>query len=135
MKKNRRSRKGKGFATASGISGVFSFLGGWQLCHNLCLAVIAMLSVIGITVTGMPLLFLTQYAIYFWSAALIFLIPTIFMYFRNCCMSKNLLLFNIGIIVLSVPFIQELNPVFWVIGGVIILISIFSYLKGRFYGK
>jgi len=34
-----------------------------------------------------------------------------------------------------VPFIQELNPVFWVIGGVIVLISIFSYLKGRFYGK
>ena len=134
MKKS-RNRREKGIVAVSGISGSLSFLGGWQICHNLCLVVIAMLSFIGISVAGMPLLFLTQYAVYFWSAALIFLIPTIFMYFRNCCMSKNLLLFNIGIIVLSVPFIQELNPVFWVIGGVIVLISIFSYLKGRFYGK
>ena len=116
----------------SGASGGLSFLGGWQVCHNLCLAVIALLSFIGISVAGMPLLFLTQYAIYFWSAAVVLLIPSIFMYLKNkACMSKNLILFNIGIVVFSIPFLQEVSLVFWFAGGLIIAFSLFSFFKNK----
>ena len=116
----------------SGASGGLSFLGGWQVCHNLCLAVIALLSLIGISVAGMPLMFLTQYAIYFWSAAVVLLIPSIFMYLKNkACMSKNLILFNIGIVVFSIPFLQEVSLVFWFAGGLIIAFSLFSFFKNK----
>ena len=123
--------KTKIFSLFSGISGGLSFLGGWQICHSLCLTVIAILSAIGITVAGMPLLFLTQYAFYFWAIALILLVPTIFMYKNKACMSKNLILFNIGIIVFSIPFLQEISLVFWLGGGITVLYSIYNFMKSR----
>ncbi len=120
------------FAAMSGASGGLSFLGGWQVCHNLCLAVIALLSLIGVTVVGMPLLFLTQYAVYFWSAAAVFLAPTLYMYSKHSkCVSKNLIIFNIGILIFSVPFVQELNPFFWAVGGIIIFYTIFNFIKNK----
>ena len=129
---NKELKKEKKFVVASGVSGSLSFLGGWQICHNLCLAVVAILSLIGISVVGMPLLFLTQYAVYFWSAAAAFLVPTLYMYFKHPkCMSKNLIIFNIGILIFSVPFIQELNLIFWAAGGAIILFSVYNFLKNR----
>ena len=131
MRKN-KTKKGKAFVAMSGLSGSLSFLGGWQVCHNLCLAVIALLSFIGISVAGMPLLFLTQYAIYFWSAAVVLLIPSTFMYLKNkAYMSKNLILFNIGIVVFSIPFLQEISMVFWLVGGIIFLYTIYSFMKSR----
>ena len=132
-RKNKKTKKrGRVFVAMSGASGGLSFLGGWQVCHNLCLAVIALLSLIGISVAGMPLLFLTQYAVYFWSAAVVLLIPTIFMYLKNkACISKNLILFNIGIVVFSIPFLQEISLVFWLGGGIIVLYSIYNFMKNR----
>lgn len=130
--KKKQNKKEKGLAAASGVSGSLSFLGGWQICHNLCLGIIALLGFFGIAVQGMPLLFLTQYSIYFWSAAAIFLIPTLIMRFsKNCCMPKNLVLFNIGIVIFSIPFLQELSLVFWTIGGLFIILSAISFLKNR----
>lgn len=124
-KKAKIEKQRKVFAATSSLSGGLSFLGSWQICHNLCLGIIALLGFFGIAVAGMPLLFLTQYSIYFWSAALAFLIPTLYMYFRkNCLMSKNLLLFNIGIIIFSFPFFQEISFVFWLSGASIVLFVI-----------
>lgn len=132
-KKIKTERKGKMLSAASGVSGTLSFLGGWQICHNLCLAIIVILSAIGITVAGMPLLFLTQYAIYFWSAAAVLLIPTLIMYWKNrTCMSNNLAFFNIGIVIASVPFFQSYQAAFWLIGGIIILYSIWGFLRRKF---
>ena len=132
MRRKNKTNKGKAFVALSGVSSSLSFLGGWQICHNICLAVIAFLSFIGISTVGMPLLFLTQYAAYFWSVAIVLLIPTLVMYFKNrYCMSKNLILFNIGIIVFSLPFLQEISLVFWLIGGLIIFYSFGSYVKNR----
>ncbi|MBI4170972.1 MAG: hypothetical protein HY514_04705 [Candidatus Aenigmarchaeota archaeon] len=118
----------------SSLSGGLSFLGGWQVCHNLCLGIIALLSVVGITVAGMPLLFLTQYTIYFWSIAVLILVPALILYWKNRkCMSAKLLLFNVGIITASTPF-MELQPyqiAFWAIGGILIAGSIWMFLKPR----
>src|SRR3989344_1846903 len=96
VKNDRKTHKEKFLSLFSGLSGSLSFLGGWQVCHNLCLGIIALLSIVGITVVGMPLLFLTQYAIYFWSVAVLLLIPTLIMYWKNRkCMSVKLILFNV----------------------------------------
>ena len=115
-------------------SGSLSFLGGWQICHNLCLGITAALSLIGITIVGMPLLFLTQYAVYFWLIALALLVPTLVMYWKTkTSMSKNIILANVGIIIAAIPFV-DLQPyqfVFWAIGGFLIGVSVFSYIKKK----
>ncbi|MEK6887627.1 MAG: hypothetical protein AABX14_01650 [Candidatus Aenigmatarchaeota archaeon] len=133
--KNNKDKEKRFLGLFSGISGSLSFLGGWQVCHNLCLGVIALLSLIGITVVGMPLLFLTQYAVYFWSAAVLLLVPTVIMYWKNRrCMSGKLVLFNAGIVIASVPFpqFQAYYIIFWIIGGIVILGSILMFLKSKF---
>ena len=106
-RKIKPNKKRKSLTTVSSISGGLSFLGGWQICHNLCLVVIALLSAIGVTVAGMPLLFLNQYAVYFWSAAALLLIPTLIMYWKNkALMSGKPVIFNLGIVTAGVPFAQ-----------------------------
>lgn len=130
--KNNKTYKEKFLGMFSGVSGGLSFLGGWQVCHNLCLGIIALLSIIGITVVSMPLLFLTQYAVYFWSIAVLLLIPTVVMYWKNRkCMSSKLILFNMGIVIASIPFssLQAYQIVFWLIGGSLLFRSIWLFLK------
>ena len=127
--------KEKVTSTFSVLSGSLSFLGGWQICHNVCLGIIASLSLIGITIVGMPLLFLTKYAAYFWSIAVVLLIPTFIMYWYNRkCMSKNIVLTNIGIIVAAIPFasLQPYQVLFWSVGGILIGLAVLSYIKSRF---
>ena len=134
-KKVAKRPKTKFFSFFSGISGSLSFLGGWQVCHNLCLGIIAALSLIGITIVGMPLLFLQQYNVYFWSVAVLLLIPTLAMYWKSRKrMSSNLLLFNIGIIIAAVPFIelQDYMVFFWITGGALIFHSSLTLVKGHF---
>lgn len=134
MKKKGKSsfKKSKTLSVVSGLSGTLSFLGGWQICHNLCLGIIALLSIIGITVAGMPLLFLTQYAIYFWSVAALLLMPTLIMYWKNRkCMSSRLLLLNLGIVISAVPFSSTYHVIFWLAGGAIILLSILMFVKSK----
>lgn len=134
-KSSTKTRKERFLSLFSGLSGGLSFLGGWQVCHNLCLGIIALLSVIGITVVGMPLLFLTQYAVYFWSAAVIILIPTFILYWKNRkCMSVKLLLLNVGIIIASIPFasLRTYQVVFWLVGGIFITSSVWMFVMPRF---
>ncbi len=134
-KNKSKTHKERFLSLFSGVSGSLSFLGGWQICHNLCLGIIALLSIIGIAVVGMPLLFLIQYAVYFWSIAVLLLAPTLIMYWKNRkCMSIKLILFNVGIVVASVPFasLQAYQIAFWIIGGILIAGSIWMFLKSRF---
>jgi len=115
------------------FSGFLSFLGGYQVCHNICLAIIAALSIIGIVITGMPLLFLTKVAVPFWIAAVLLLIITLVLYFKKKCISKTLIIFNTGILIAGTPFqqAQEYSVLLWSIGGVLVIISIISYTKSK----
>lgn len=131
----KRNKKKNLLGIFSGISGSVSFLGSWQICHNLCLGIVTLLSLIGISIVGMPLLFLTRYTIYFWSAAVLLLIPTFIMYWKNRkYMSKNIILFNIGIIIASTPFasLQSYQFLFWFVGGVLIAIAALNYIRSKF---
>ncbi len=136
MKKASNKNKGKTYkerflSLFSGVSSSLSFLGGWQVCHSLCLGIIALLSLIGITVVGMPLLFLQQYNIYFWSLAVLLLLPVLFLYLKKKAgMHKPLLLANIGIIIAAIPLnIGDFIIAFWAVGFGTVALSILMHYK------
>ncbi|MBS3101932.1 hypothetical protein J4458_00615 [Candidatus Woesearchaeota archaeon] len=124
----------KATSFSSSLSGALSFLGGYQVCHNVCLGIIALLSFIGITIVGMPLLFLQKVAIPFWTAAVLLFAITLIFYFKKKCISKNLLMLNSGIIIAGVPFkaLQSYLAIFWIIGGTLFVLSLLFYIKGKF---
>ena len=132
-KENKDVKNGRILNLTSSTSGVMGFLGGYQVCHNVCLGIIALLSIIGITLVGMPLLFLTKVAVPFWIAAFSLFLISLFFYLKSRCLSRNLLLFNGGIIIAGVPFnsLKNFLVFFWIIGGSIILISITLFIKDR----
>lgn len=115
------------------FSGAASILGSWQVCHNICLVIIALLAVLGITVTGMPLLFLTKLAIPLWTAAFILLLITFGIYIKKKCISSRLMLFNSGLIIAGIPFqqVQQFSRQFWVIGGVLVLTAVSLFIKEK----
>lgn len=120
-------------SVSSTISGTMGFLGGYQVCHNVCLGIIALLSLIGITVAGMPLLFLQKVAIPFWIAAVVLLGVTMAFYLKKKCISKNLIIFNSGIIIAGIPFqqLQGFTKIFWIMGGSLIVLSLIFYLRSK----
>lgn len=123
-------------ATGS-ISGAASILGSWQVCHNLCLGLIAVLGILGITVTGMPLLFFTKIAIPVWIVAVALLFITIAIYIKKPCISKNLILVNSGLVIAGTPFqaLQKFSLFFWIIGGILALAGISFFIKDKIQRK
>ena len=119
--------KEKLLSVANGLSGSFSFLGGYQVCHNACLALISILTILGFTVAGMPLLFLTKVAVPFWTVALALLIITIILKFgKNMNISGKIILLNSGLIIAGTPFqqVQKFNYIFWIVGGILVVFGI-----------
>lgn len=117
------------------FSGILSFLGSYQVCHNICMGIIAILAGLGIVLKGMPLLFLQKVALPFWIAAvLMLLILTLLKLQNRMCISKNNLLLNSGLIIAGIPFraVQNYSLYFWIIGGIIVLISAARFVKKKF---
>jgi hypothetical protein len=125
--------KEKIIGTTGSISGAASVMGSWQICHNICLGIVALLALLGITVVGMPLAFLTRLAVPFWSVAVALLLVTIILYVKKKCISKNLIMFNSGLIIAGVPFqvLQNFQIFFWVIGGVLALTATGIFIKNK----
>ena len=115
------------------VSGAASILGSWQVCHSICLGIVALLGIIGITVVGMPLLFLTKIAIPLWIVAIILLAITIILYIKKKCISRGWILFNTGLIVAGTPFqqIQNFIEYFWIVGGVIAIYGVVLIIKDK----
>ena len=119
------------------ISGIASILGSWQICHNVCLVIVALLGILGITVVGMPLAFLTEIAVPIWTVAFILLLITIILYIKKKCISKQLLLFNTWLIIAGIPFqsLQKFSVIFWVVGGLIAAAGIYLFIKSKLNTK
>ena len=126
--------KEKAISVSSGVSGAVSLLGGYQVCHNICLGIITLLSIIGITVVGMPLLFLTKVAVPFWIVAFLLLMITLFFYYKKKCISKKLILFNSGLIIAGIPFkqVQNFSIIFMITGGLFVLCAFYLFINGKF---
>ena len=120
------------------LSGSLSFLGGYQVCHNICMALVALLTFLGFTVVGMPLLFLQKVAIPFWIIATILLsIIVTLNYKRLTHISNKVVLLNLGLLIAGTPFksLQSFAYVFWLIGGILIFSSAIWYVKGKISAK
>ncbi len=119
----------------SGLMGVFS---SWTVCHNVCIALIALLAIIGITVVGMPLLFLQKVAVPFWTVAVILFAVLLALKMRKMgCLSGKALTLNAGLIVFGMPLqsLQQFSLLFRVAGGAIILAAVAMFISGRFSKK
>ena len=125
--------KEKAIGATGSVSGIASILGSWQVCHNICLGIIALLGIIGITIVGMPLLFLTKIAVPIWAVAVILLLVTIAIYMKKKCISKNLIILNSGLIIAGTPFqpLQKFSVFFWTAGGILVLAGILLFIKEK----
>lgn len=123
----------KVIAASGTLSGATSILGSWQICHSICLGIIALLSAIGITLVGMPLLFLTKIAVPLWSGAFGILLITVILYLKKKCISLKMIIFNSGLLIAGVPFaaVQKFAVVFWIIGGIIASVAIIWYIQEK----
>lgn len=130
--------KEKLIGTSGSIAGTLSVLGSYQVCHNACLALISLLTILGFTVAGMPLLFLTKVTIPFWIAAISILAIAVFLkYKRIMNLSSKALLLNSGLIIAGVPFqqVQNFNYIFWIAGGILAVFSIGWYIYEKMEKK
>lgn len=123
----------KSGSIVSSLSGTLSLLGGYQVCHNICLGLIAVLSLVGISLVGMPLLFLTKVALPFWIVAAFLFIVSLLLYLKGRCLPRNLLLLNGGIVIAGVPFnsLENVLVYFWLLGGAMVLLSIVLFFKDK----
>lgn len=116
----------------STITGITSVLGSWQVCHTVCLGIVTILGIIGITLTGMPLSFLTTIAKPVWTIAVTLYAITLLLHTRkHACISPTILLLNAGIIIAGIPFIQSYTPIFYIIGGTITTIAIINIIREK----
>ena len=128
-----RNTKERIIGATGSLSGIASILGSWQACHSVCLALIGFLSILGITVVGMPLAFLTGVAIPVWIVAVMLLIIVVILYIKKGCISSRLLVVNSGLIIVGIPFpfLQQFTKIFWIIGGVLVMIGILLFVKDK----
>ncbi len=120
-------------AATGSVSAAASVLGSWQICHSVCLALIAALSVIGITLQGMPLLFLTKIAVPVWIVAAALLGLALYFYFAKRCIAKWMLVLNAGLLTAGIPFraVQPIIVAFWAIGGILVLAALVLLVHSR----
>ncbi len=124
--------KEKILSAGSGISGLMGVFSSWTVCHNVCTAAIAILALIGITVTGMPLLFLQSVAVPFWTAAVLILAVLLLLKWRKMgCFSGKMLLLNAGLVVMGTPFAASFRWLFWMVGGALALAALFLFVRKR----
>src|SRR3990167_3028862 len=114
MRQKKIQKTGK-YASAGATAFTTLVITSHNFCHYLCLGVVALLSIAGITAAGMPLMWLEDYAVYFWGMGLIFLAVSFYLlYTRPFCISKNAIMANSGLLIIAVPItVGSLNYGFW----------------------
>jgi len=113
------------------VSGGASILGSYTICHQVCLGLIALLSVVGITVVGMPLAFLSKYTMFLWGLGAAMLgITALLFYFNHYCISGKLLAANAGFLIAGLPFeaFLKYQPFLWTAGGAIVISTLALWL-------
>ena len=121
MKNDKTKNEGKVVSAANAASAGGSIIGAHNICHSICMAAVALLSVFGVVIASDALMFLESFALPFWTMGIAFLGISIFLYTKYCCISKKLLVFNAGLLIIGIPFVQTLSYawVFWITGIII----------------
>jgi len=141
--------KDKVISATGSLSGGMSILSSYNVCHSICMGVIAALSVFGVAVAGFPLAFLLPYQPYFWAIGIAILVVALILYtqakhslavpsgtgsareIKGPCISKHMILANAGLLVSGIPFAksQFSSYLLLTIGLVIVAAAIALYLK------
>ncbi len=128
LKKKIGSRVGI-LSTASSGASVFS---SYNVCHSICMVVVSLLSIMGVTASATFLLFLQPYSLLLWNIGLAFLVLSLLLYIRfGGCISWKLIMFNGGLIIASFPFFESMFYVFWAVGFPISGYAVYLYIKSR----
>lgn len=110
MKTSALSLKSRLFGGGGTTSGVLGGIGSLHnVCHSLCVTVVSIAALFGITLNILPLMFLQTYQLYFWIAALIFTVTSLYFYLqqrRKVARDRNLLLINSGLLIFGLPLAQ-----------------------------
>jgi len=130
-------KEGKAVAGVNAAAGGMGIISAHNVCHTICESLVGVAAVFGITGIGMPLAFLTDYNIYFWAMAFAFLLVGFALLIGKKCISKNMMLFNGGVVLAGVPFafLTPVLPAFWAAGSGLVLLSVYNYAKGKINKK
>ncbi|MEM4389451.1 MAG: hypothetical protein QXG98_02205 [Candidatus Micrarchaeia archaeon] len=122
---------------ANSLFGSLGFVGSaHEVCHASCTVAIALLSVAGVSVSGMPLLFLQDWALAFWGMGVAFMAFSIWLARGGFhAPSPKLLTANAGILIAGVPFgfVDALRPLLWLFGGTMVTAAVAWFLYERFF--
>ena len=123
----------KAVGALGSVSGLTSILGSWQICHNICLSLVAILGAIGIAVAGLPLIFLTKIALPAWILAVSLFFVTLFFYFKKKCIPQYMVVVNLGLLVAGTPFqsLKNYQTFFWIAGGAIIIFGVVLFMNKK----
>jgi hypothetical protein len=138
-----RSRREKGFeltiptlsprfvSRGSSVSGCASILGSWQICHNLCMSLVAALTTLGFAIQGMPLLFLNRWQKPLWMVALAFFGALLLLRFvtRMRFITRRSVFGNAGLMLAGLPFDVPWVSSARIAGIAIAIIALAGYLK------
>lgn len=125
------------FGSGGTTSSVFGAIGSvHNVCHSLCVTVVSMLAIFGITTQILPLMFLQTYQLYFWLGALVFTGASFYFYLKQRhprTFDRNLLFINVGLLTFGMPFKQfsDYMDFFRFIGGSLAIIGVFLLLFGK----
>lgn len=127
-----RRQAGRLFEGGGIASGVFGAIGSvHNVCHSLCVTVVSIAALFGITMNILPLMFLQTYQLYFWWAALIFTAISFYLYLKQRhkrTLDRNLLLINFGLLTFGLPlsrWLADYMDFFRFFGGALALSGLF----------
>ena len=124
---------GSGGTTSGVLGGIGSI---HNVCHSLCMALVSILAVFGISMNILPLMFLQTYQMYFWLGALVFTLASLHFYLQqrlHVARDRNLLFINVGLLLFGLPFHQlaDYMDFFRFAGGSLAIIGLFLILFGK----
>ena len=127
----------KKLRNASIASSAATLISAHNVCHSLCMGLIAFLAVFGIVIVGMPLAFLQDYNIYFWlMAAGTLILMTAMILKKWGCISNKTLLFNFGLVIAGFPFATyPIDNFLLLVGGLIALTAVGWFAYEKFGGR
>lgn len=130
-----KARLFEGGGTTSGLFGAIGSV--HNVCHSLCVTVVSIAALFGITMNILPLMFLQTYQTYFWWAALVFTAISFYFYFRQMhrrTFDRNLLIINFGLLTFGLPlsgWLADYMDIFRFFGGTLALSGLFLLIFGK----
>lgn len=125
-------------ATGATASGTFGAIGSvHNVCHSLCVSIVSIAALFGITMNILPLMFLQTYQAYFWWAALVFTVISFYLYLKQrhkSTLDRNLLFINYGLLTFGLPlsgWLADYMDIFRFLGGALALIGLFLIIFGK----